>query len=68
MVDPLSMRDRSRFAFNLPFSLLLVLVLDLRGGWPALPPAGPSLPRCWMPLDHCPMLDLTPLTKTCALI
>lgn len=28
----------SRFAFNLPFSLLLVLVLDLRGGWPALPP------------------------------
>jgi len=29
----------SRFAFNLPFSLLLVLVLDLQGGWPALPPA-----------------------------
>lgn len=29
----------SRFAFNLPFALLLVLFLDLRGGWPALPPA-----------------------------
>ena len=29
----------SRFAFNLPFSLALVLFLDLRGGLPALPPA-----------------------------